>query len=59
MNAHPSMRSMGAGARGQGERVTHSRGFEGLARAGFVARAAIYAIIGILAVELAIECAVA
>ena len=54
MSAHPSMQPMGARARGQGERVTHSRGFEVLARAGFVARAAIYAIIGILAVELAI-----
>ena len=37
-----------------GERATHSRGFEALARAGFVARAVIYGIIGILAVELAL-----
>ena len=54
MSYHPSIQSVGARARGEGERVTHSRGFEVLARAGFVARAAIYAIIGILAVELAI-----
>src|SRR6202043_2426226 len=40
--------------RAGGERATHSRGFEVLARAGFVARAVIYGIIGILAVELAL-----
>lgn len=38
----------------QGEKVARSRGFEWLARAGFVARAAIYLIIGILALELAL-----
>jgi hypothetical protein len=38
----------------QGEKVAHSRGFEWLSRAGFLARATIYAIIGILALELAL-----
>jgi uncharacterized protein DUF1206 len=37
-----------------GERVARSRGFEWLARAGFVARGLIYGIIGILAIKLAI-----
>jgi hypothetical protein len=41
-------------ARVQGEKVAHSRGFEWLSRAGFLARATIYAIIGILALELAL-----
>lgn len=50
MSYHSSI----GGARGHGERVTHSRGFEVLARTGFAARAAIYAIIGVLAVELAL-----
>jgi len=36
-----------------GEHVAHSRGFEWLARAGFVARGLIYVIVGILAVKLA------
>lgn len=36
-----------------GEDVVHSRGFEWLARAGFVARGLIYGIIGILAIKLA------
>lgn len=42
--------------RGQelGEKVAHSRGFEWLARAGFVARGLIYGIIGILAIKLAL-----
>jgi hypothetical protein len=40
--------------RGEGERATHSPEFELLARTGFVARATIYAIVGILAVELAV-----
>jgi hypothetical protein len=36
------------------EQVAHSRGFEWLARAGFVARGLIYGIIGILAIKLAV-----
>ena len=53
MSYHPTIRRV-AKTVVRGKAVTHSRGFEVLARAGFVARAAIYAIIGILAVELAI-----
>jgi hypothetical protein len=41
-------------ARAGGERVARSSGFEWLARAGFVARGLIYAIIGVLAVKLAL-----
>jgi fumarate reductase subunit D len=41
------------GARTSGEKVAHSRGFEWLARSGFVARGLIYGIIGILAIKLA------
>jgi Domain of Unknown Function (DUF1206) len=41
-------------ARTGGERVAHSRAFEWLARSGFVARALIYGIIGILAIKLAL-----
>jgi hypothetical protein len=37
-----------------GEKVERSKGFEALARAGFVARGAIYGVIGILAVKLAV-----
>jgi fumarate reductase subunit D len=37
-----------------GEKVARSRGFEWLARSGFVARGLIYGIIGILAIELAL-----
>ena len=37
-----------------GEKVARSRGFEWLARGGFVARGLIYGIIGILAIKLAI-----
>lgn len=37
-----------------GEEVAQSRGFEWLARSGFIARATIYGIIGILAVEVAV-----
>ncbi|MGN6799911.1 MAG: DUF1206 domain-containing protein [Gaiellaceae bacterium] len=37
-----------------GEQVAHSRGFEWLARAGFVARGLIYLIIGVLAIKLAL-----
>ena len=42
------------GARTNGEKVAHSRGFEWLARAGFVARGLMYGIIGILAIKLAV-----
>jgi Domain of Unknown Function (DUF1206) len=41
-------------AHGEGEKVARSRGFEWLARAGFVARGLIYGIIGVLAIELAV-----
>ena len=41
-------------ARAGGEEVVESRGFEWLARAGFVARGLIYGIIGILAFKLAL-----
>lgn len=41
-------------ARASGEKVARSRGFEWLARAGFVARGLIYGIIGILAIKLAV-----
>jgi hypothetical protein len=37
-----------------GEKVAHSRSFEWLARAGFVARGVIYGIIGVLAIKLAV-----
>jgi Domain of Unknown Function (DUF1206) len=49
-----SLHPVRGSVRGKGERLTRSRGFELLARAGFVARGAIYGIIGILAVELAL-----
>jgi hypothetical protein len=42
------------GGQASGERVAHSRGFEWLARGGFVARGLIYGIIGILAIKLAV-----
>ena len=41
-------------AKRQGEKVARTPGFEWLSRAGFVARAAIYVIIGVLALELAV-----
>src|SRR5262245_22821559 len=41
-------------AKRQGERVVHTSGFAWASRAGFVARAAIYLIIGVLALELAL-----
>jgi hypothetical protein len=40
-------------ARRQGEKAAHSRGFEWLARSGFLARGVIYVIVGILAIKLA------
>ncbi len=54
MSYHPSTHSVAGRARAGGESATHSRGFEALARAGFAARAAIYGIIGVLAVEVAL-----
>jgi hypothetical protein len=42
------------GAQTSGEKVANSRGFEWLARSGFVARGLIYGIIGILAIKLAV-----
>jgi fumarate reductase subunit D len=41
-------------ARVGGEKIARSRGFEWLARSGFVARGLIYGIIGILAIEVAL-----
>ena len=41
-------------AQTSGEKVARSRGFEWLARSGFVARGLIYGIIGILAIKLAV-----
>ena len=41
-------------ARRTGEHVARSSGFEWLARAGFVARGAVYIVIGILAIKLAV-----
>jgi uncharacterized protein DUF1206 len=41
-------------AQAGGEQVARSRGFEWLARSGFVARGAIYGIIGVLAIKLAV-----
>jgi hypothetical protein len=41
-------------AQAGGERVARSRGFEWLARAGFISRGLIYGIIGILAIKLAL-----
>ena len=50
LNQRRPVREVQAG----GERVAQSSGFEWLARAGFVARGLIYAIIGVLAVKLAL-----
>jgi fumarate reductase subunit D len=41
-------------AQSSGDQVARSRGFEWLARAGFVARGLIYGIVGILAIKLAV-----
>jgi hypothetical protein len=41
-------------AQDHGEEVVHGRGFDWLARSGFVARGLIYGIIGVLAVQLAL-----
>jgi hypothetical protein len=42
-------------ARWMGQRSVHSRGFQMLARLGFVARGIVYAIIGLLAIQVAIH----
>jgi hypothetical protein len=47
-------RTPGQTAKREGEKVARTPGFEWLSRAGFVARAAIYLIIGVLALELAL-----
>ena len=47
------MSSMQAQARTAGRQTTHSTAFEALARAGLVARGTVYAIIGVLAVQVA------
>ena len=55
MSVHSPIRSEATRtAKTAGEKVGQSTAFELLARAGFVARAAIYAIIGILAVKVAL-----
>jgi uncharacterized protein DUF1206 len=55
MTSHtPSSLAPVRGARSSVERATQSGAFELLARVGFIARGAIYAIIGVLAIELAL-----
>jgi hypothetical protein len=54
MSSDISTSSPAQTAKRQGEKVARSSGFEWLSRAGFVARAAIYLIIGVLALELAV-----
>lgn len=56
MSTHAPIRLRRTADRAQtgGEQVAHSRGFEWLARGGFVARGVIYGIIGILAIKLAV-----
>ena len=49
----PAGRMPARRARAQGDRVTRSRGFELLARAGIATRGVIYAVIAVLALELA------
>lgn len=49
------MNSMESEARSAGRRAAHSTAFEALARLGFVARGVIYAIIGVLAMQVAIH----
>jgi hypothetical protein len=50
----PTRTRGGRQARAGGETVARSRGFEWLARSGFVARGLIYGIVGVLAFELAV-----
>ena len=55
MSAHaPSKARSARHGRVAGEKVVQSGGFEWLARAGFVARGLIYALIGVLAIKLAV-----
>ncbi|HWI23154.1 MAG TPA: DUF1206 domain-containing protein [Baekduia sp.] len=54
MKASNAGRQVSAGAHRGGERVARSGPFEWLARAGFVARGVIYALIGVLAIKLAL-----
>ena len=49
------MSSMDARARAAGHQATHSAAFEVLTRIGFLARGAIYVIIGLLAIQVAIH----
>ena len=49
------MTSIDTQVRSAGRQATHSRAFEVLTRVGFVARGAIYAIIGVLAIQVAIH----
>ncbi len=49
------MSSMQAQARSRGHQAVHSKGFEALARLGFVARGVIYGTIGLLAVQVAMH----
>ena len=49
------MNSMQAQARSTGHQAVHSRAFEALARAGFVARGVIYGTIGLLAIQIAMH----
>src|SRR5262245_61525841 len=54
MSAGMSARAPVRSAERGGEKVAHTAAFEWLSRAGFVARAAVYLIIGVLALELAL-----
>ncbi len=54
MSAHAPTRQPVRDVQAGGERVARSRGFEWLARSGFVARGLIYGIVGILAIKLAV-----
>ena len=49
------MTSAQADPRAVGRAATHSRAFEALTRIGFVARGVIYAIIGLLAIQVAVH----
>jgi hypothetical protein len=49
------MSSIHAEARAAGRQSTNSRAFEALTRAGFVARGAVYAVIGVLAIQVAMH----
>lgn len=49
------MSSIHAEARAAGRQSTNSRAFEVLTRAGFVARGAVYAVIGVLAIQVAMH----